>query len=220
MPATAIVSYDGTANDADALTLARVLGEAGARLVLAYVLHSAQAADSDAARALLERGAAALGAADVRTRLVAHPSTSDGLGQLAAREAAALIVFGSAYRTPVGRVAPQTSTQRLLDGGATAIAIAPAGYDGREIHTIGLLAELDDVAAIDTAHALASHYAATVTDSGNGVDLLIVGSRPQARAGTTLLCARTEGAIFDSTAPVLVTARGVALDFRTELYLA
>ena len=220
MPATAIVSYDGTANDADALTLARVLGEAGARLLLAYVLHSAQAPEADAARALLRRGAALLGDTDAETRLVAHPSTSDGLGRLAAREGAALIVFGSAYRTPVGRVAPQTSTQRLLDGGSTALAIAPAGYDGREIRTIGLLAGLDDVAAIDTAHALATHYSAAVTDHGQGVDLLIVGSRPQARTGTTLLCARSESAIFDATAPVLVTARGVALDFRTELYLA
>jgi len=220
MPATAIVSYDGTANDADALTLARVLGEAGARLMLAYVLHSAQAAAAEAARELLRRGAAALEEPGADTRLVAHPSTSEGLRQLAAREAAQLIVFGSAYRTPVGRVVPQTSTQRLLDGGATAIAIAPAAYDAREIRTIGLIADLDDVAAIDTAHALASHYGAAVTDHGRGVDLLIVGSRPQARPGTTLLSARTEGAIVEATAPVLVTARGVALDFRAELYLA
>ena len=220
MPATTIVSYDGTDNDADALTLARVLGEAGARLVLAYVLHGARAPDVDAARKLLRRGAEILDQPGTETRLIAHPSTSEGLRQLAAREAAQLIVFGSAYRTPLGRVAPQTSTQRLLDGGTTAIAIAPAAYDAREIHTIGLLAELDDVAAIDTAHALASHYAAVVTDHGHGVDLLIVGSRPQARTGTTLLCAQTESAIFEATAPVLVTTRGVALDFHTELYLA
>jgi hypothetical protein len=220
MSLTTIVSYDGTPNDADALTLARVLGEAGARLILAYVRHDAAAADAEFAQELLDRGAAAMGEADVGTRAVVHASTSEGLKELARIEEADLILFGSDYRTPSGRVAPQQSTQKLLDGGRTAIAIAPAGYEERPIRIIGLLAGLDDEAAIDTAHALANHFAAIVTDTSYGVDLLIVGSRPEAQQGRTLLSARAENAIVDTAAPVLVVARGVAVDFQSELYIA
>ena len=220
MSLTAIVSYDGTRNDEDALTLARVLGEAGAQLVLAYVRHDARAADADFAQELLDRGADTLGEAEVETRVVVHASTSEGLKELARSEEAELIVFGSEYRTPAGRVAPQKSTQKLLDSGPTAIAIAPAGYEERPIRIIGLLAGLDDEAAIDTAHALANHFGAIVTDTNYGVDLLIVGSRPEAHAGRTLLSAQAENAIVDTGAPVLVVARGMAVDFRSELYIA
>ncbi len=217
---TTIVSYDGTRNDADALTLARVLGEAGAHLVLTYVRHHADARDEDEASALLERGATALGDADVETRVVINASTSRGLRELAQALDAQLIVFGSEYRTPTGRVAPQQSTQQLLDGGPTAIAIAPAGYSQRPIMTIGLLAGLDDEAAIDTAHALANQFGATVTDSNHGVDLVIMGSRPEAQPGHILLSAQAENAITETRAPVLVVARGAAVEFQPQIYIA
>lgn len=220
MPLTTIVSYDGTPNDADALTLARELGQAGARLILAYVRHDPAAADAEFAQALLDRGASALGDDEVATRVVVHASTSEGLKELARSEGAQLIVFGSGYRTPAGRVAPQQSTQQLLDGGRTAIAIAPAGYQARQICTIGLLAGLDDEAAIDTAHALANHFAATVTDTSYGVDLLIVGSRREAQPGRTLLSAQAQNAIEGTAAPVLVVARDVAVALAPELYIA
>lgn len=220
MSLPAIVSYDGTANDEDALRLARVLGEAGARLILAYVRHRADGPDEQSAHELLERGATDLDAVGVQTRMVVHASTSEGLAQLARAERAEVIVFGSDYRTPTGRVAPQASTQKLLDGGSTAIAIAPSGYDERPVRTIGLLAGLDDVAAIDTAHSLANHFAADVTDRAYGVDLLVVGSSPQAREGRTLLSAAAENAIIGATAPVLVVGRGVAVEFGAELYIA
>src|SRR5579863_6394571 len=148
MPLTTIVSYDGTPNDDDALTLARVLGDAGAKLVLAYVRHDADARDAGEAQALLDRGVAALGDETAETRVVVNASTSEGLKDVVSREGAQLIVFGSDYRTPGGRIAPQLSTQALLQGGPAAIAIAPAGYQEREVRTIGLLAGLDDAAAI------------------------------------------------------------------------
>ena len=137
-----------------------------------------------------------------------------------ASESAQLIVFGSDYRTANGHVAVQHTTQSLLEGGCVAIAIAPAGYravrDPR-IQTIGLLAGLDDHAAIDTAHRLATHFVAGVTDTHHGVDLVIVGSRPEAPAGQVMVSARSQNAIAESTAPVLVVARGVALDFDSAL---
>ena len=70
-----------------------------------------------------------------------------------------MIVFGSDYRTANGHVAPQHTTQALLEGGCAADrdrarpATAPSASP--RIQTIGLLAGLDDHAAIDTAHRLA-----------------------------------------------------------------
>jgi nucleotide-binding universal stress UspA family protein len=219
MSLTTIVSYDGTPNDDDALTLARVLGEAGAKLVLAYVRHDADARDAEEAQAMLDRGLAALGDNAAETRVVVSASTSEGLKDLARREGAQLIVFGSDYRTPAGRIAPQQSTQALLQGGSAAIAIAPAGYQTTAIKTIGLLAGLDDGAAIDTAHALANQFGATVTDKNYNVDLLIVGSRPEAQDGQTMISAQAENAIVGTSAPVLVVGRGAAVDFRSQLYI-
>src|ERR1700722_6225481 len=101
----AIVSYDDTPNDHDALMLARVLADAGARLTLAYVRHTTQAQrareelEEHEAEALLERGARWLGVEDVEHRVVVSASTGDGLAWLAEREEADMIVFGSDYRT-------------------------------------------------------------------------------------------------------------------------
>ena len=226
---TAIVSYDGTLNDEDALGLANVLHQAGLDLILTYVRHaklaerSREELEEHEANELLERGARRLGNLEVERRVVVHASTGEGLRQLAEQSGAELIVFGSDYRTAAGHVQPQASAQRLLEGGHASLAIAPAGYGAErshEINTIGLLAELDDHAAIDTAHSLSSHYEATVTNTGHGVDLLIVGSRREASQGQVLVSARAQNAIENASSPVLVIARGVALEFRAPLYIS
>jgi nucleotide-binding universal stress UspA family protein len=226
---SAIVSYDGTLNDEDALGLASVLGEAGVDLVLAYVRHSKvsersrEELEEHEAEELLERGARWLGNLDVERRVVVHASTGEGLRTLAQHTDAELIVFGSDYRTPAGHVVPQASAQRLLEGGHTSLAIAPAGYAAtreHEIRRLGLLAGLDDHAAIDTAHALASHFDATVTGALHGVDLLIVGSRPEAGEGQVLVSAQAQNAIENASCPVLVVARGVPVYFRASLYVS
>lgn len=226
---TAIVSYDGTLNDQDALGLAGMLAESGLQLVLAYVRHSTvserarEELEEHEAEELLERGARWLGDLDVERRVVVHASTGEGLRRLAEQTEADLIVFGSDYRTSAGHVVPQASAQRLLEGGHTSLAIAPAGYAAvreHEIHTLGLLSDLDDHGAIDTAHALAAHYGATVTGAGHGVDLLIIGSRPEAAPGQVLVSARAQSAIEAATCPVLVVARGVPVRFRSSLYVS
>jgi nucleotide-binding universal stress UspA family protein len=100
MAPTTIVSYDGTSNDDDALELARVFGEAGAELVLAYVRHSTRTdagrerLEENQAEALLERGSAALDGIETRRQVVVHASTAQGLKELAKHEQADLIVFG------------------------------------------------------------------------------------------------------------------------------
>ena len=128
-----IVSYDGTANDDDALALARMLAGSGATLALAYVRHSREydprreeLAQHDAERRL-ELGATWLGDPDVPVHVVVSASTGEGLAQLADSEGASIVVFGSDYRTTPGRVEPGTSAQRLLEGGPIAVAVAAAG---------------------------------------------------------------------------------------------
>ena len=130
---TIIVSYDGTANDDDALALGRLLAGTGATLELAYVRHSREfdpgreeIAQHDAERRLA-LGAAWLQDPDLPQHIVISASTGEGLGKLAESEGASLIVFGSDYRTPPGRVEPGTSAQHLLEGGTIAVAVAPAG---------------------------------------------------------------------------------------------
>jgi len=224
MPFNAIISYDGTTNDDDAIALGSVLNGVGAKPILAYVHHDAgrgahSPIEDPDAQARLDRGTEHFGAT-TETRIVHNASTSDGLKELAATEDAELVVFGSAYRTPIGRVVPQQTTEIMLDNGPVAVAIAPAGYRARPIRTIGLLASLDNSAAIDTAHSLARAFGANVVDDLVNVDLLVVGSRPETEASKVLLSARAENAIIDTTAPVLVVRRGVALSFTQPAFAA
>ena len=188
MAPRAIISYDDTPGDHDALMLGRILADAGASLTLAYVRHCTQTSareelEEHEAETLLERGADWFSGLGVDTRVVVSPSTADGLRQLAEQEEADIVVFGSDYRTAPGHVAPQRSTQAMLEGGATAVAIAPAGYHGAwapRIHRIGVLAIPGDDATIATARALADSFGATLTRDEHQVDLLVVGSRLEA----------------------------------------
>ena len=122
MAIKAIVSYDDTPNDHDALMLGRVLAQAGAELTLAYVRHTTQSErrreelEEHEAEALLERGARALDGLEVERRVIVSGSTPEGLRWLAEQEDADIVVFGSDYRTPAGHVSPQHSSVRLLDG--------------------------------------------------------------------------------------------------------
>jgi nucleotide-binding universal stress UspA family protein len=216
-----IVSYDDTLNDQDALALGRVLAHAGAELELAYVRHTTQSRRSreeleeHEAEALLERGARWLGDPDVPRRVLVSASTGEGLGRYAEQEEADVIVFGSDYRTAAGHVQPGTSAQRLIEGGPAALAIAPASYRELEpqIRSVGVLAVPGDDAAIETARGLADAFGATVTRDERRVDLLVVGSRPEAPHGRVLVTGQAQYAIETSTAPVLVVPRGVAVRF-------
>src|SRR5258708_13170887 len=103
MATTAIVSYDDTPNDHDALMFAGVLADAGAELILTYVRHTTQAErereqlEEHEARALLERGPRTLGDLDVERRIVVSPSPAEGIRWLAAHHHPHIAVFGSDY---------------------------------------------------------------------------------------------------------------------------
>ncbi|HWE11547.1 MAG TPA: universal stress protein [Solirubrobacteraceae bacterium] len=220
----AIVSYDDTQNDHDALMLGRILRDAGAELTLAYVRHAQhrrlerEQFSQQEAEQLLERGARWLDDPHIRRRVVVSPSTGQGLGWLTGQEGADLLVFGSDYRTPRGHVAIGRSAQTLLEGGPAALSLAPAAFATGaedEIRTIGILRGSADEAAIETAFSLARRMDATVVDNERGVDLLIVGSRREAREGRVMITSNARNAIEQATAPVLVVARGVPLHFDT-----
>jgi nucleotide-binding universal stress UspA family protein len=222
MSINAIVSYDDTANDHDALVLGRLLADAGAELTLAYVRHATQVEhtreelEEHEAEALLERGARWLEDPNVTRRVVVSGSTAEGLKWLAEQEDAQIVVFGSDYRTASGHVAPGRSAQALLEGGPAALAIAPANYragDASGIGTVGVLAGVGDGAALETARELADAFGAKLTSNDRNVDLLVVGSRAEAPEGRVLITAQAQNAVENATAPVLVLARGVALQF-------
>ncbi|HVY96783.1 MAG TPA: hypothetical protein VHA54_07475 [Solirubrobacterales bacterium] len=212
-----IVSYDDTDNDRDALALGRLLALPGAELALAYVRHSfGESLDQHAAEDLLARGAESVGTPDMPKYVVINPATSIGLAELVEQEGAAVLVFGSEYRTAKGLVKPGISAHKLLLGGSSAIAVAPAGLWSEDDLTVGTVGVIDegDVAARQTAESLAGALGATVVEHGSGkLDLLVVGSRKEAPEGKVVLSAASDYAVEAANFPVLVIPRGTAVDF-------
>jgi nucleotide-binding universal stress UspA family protein len=196
-----IVSYDGTPNDDDALALGKLLARTGATLALAYIRHAREfdprreeLAQHDAERRL-EQGAAWLEDPTIPKHVVFSGSTGEGLEQLAEAEQASVIVFGSDYRTPLGRAEPGTSAQRLLEGGPVAIAVAAAGLRGvgdARIGSIALASADGDTAARESAEALAGKLGAKIVELGETeVDLIVVGSQPGGSSGRIMLSGAT-----------------------------
>jgi len=212
-----IVSYDDTDNDRDALALGRLLAYSGAELSLAYVRHSQGGAlEEKEAEELLARGAESVGAPDMPRHVVVNAGTSVGLTELAERENADVIVFGSEYRTAPGTVKPGIPAHKLLLGGPAALAVAPAGLRSNpslSVNAVGIIDE-GDPAARETAESLAAALGATVAEHGSGpLDLLVVGSRPESPTGKVTLSAASDYAVETATCPVLVVPRGSAVSF-------
>lgn len=212
-----IVSYDDTDNDRDALALGRLLAYSGGELALAYVRHSfGESLEQQQAEELLARGAASVGTPEMPKHVVVNPATSVGLTELAEQEQADVIAFGSDYRTAAGLVKPGISAHKLLLGGPSAIAVAPAGLHANpvvSVNTVGVIDE-GDPSARETAASLARALGAEVVDYGAGsIDLLVVGSRPEAPQGRVVLSAKSDYAVEAANYPVVVIPRGVAIDF-------
>jgi nucleotide-binding universal stress UspA family protein len=218
-----IVSYDGTENDTDALALGQLLAAAGGSLLLAYVRHAAEPDPQREklaqieANDLLANGARWLGDPDVPCHVVVSASTPEGLRDLAEREDASLIVFGSEYRTAPGHVQPGTSAQRLLEGGPLPIAVAPAALRTLAPLTIDTIASVGgpgDPGPSETAASLAKKLGATVVarvDEASG--LVVIGSRAGTAAGRVTLSAAAQYLLELLRCPALVLPHGVALRF-------
>jgi nucleotide-binding universal stress UspA family protein len=216
-----IVSYDGTANEVDAIALGRAFGQAGAEVSLAYVRHTPE---TDSAReeiaqreaqGLLDRGVELLGDPDAKRHVVTSRSTPEGLAALAASEGADAIVFCSDSHTAKGHIGIGNSAQRLLEGGATAVAIAPAGLaervEGAPVARIVAIGD-GDGGARETAEALAGALGASVAPVVNDdADLLVIDSRPDAGAGRVSISSSAAHLIDTAACSVLVLPRGAKL---------
>ena len=221
MSTDVIISYDGTANDDDALALGRLLAPNSTSVALAYIRHSPEfdpkreeLARHDAERRL-EQGAARLGKPDLPRHVVFSASTGAGLEDLASSEGASLIVFGSDYRTPPGHAEPTTSAQRLLEIGGIGIAVAAAGLRDNpdaSIDSIAVPAVVEDESAKQTAETLAQKLGATVhAAEAADADLIVVGSQPGAPAGRVVLSGSARTMLDASRGSVLVVPSGKPL---------
>jgi len=222
MSTALIISYDGTANDDDALALGKMLAPAGFTPVLAYVRHAREfdpqreeLAKHDAEKRL-ERGAALLGNPECRREVLFGAATGETLEQLAGTAGASLVVFGSDYRTPPGSSQPGTSAQHLLEGGAVSVGVAAAGLRTRLNEPIELIAipvagpRNED--ARQTAGALAEGLGAKVEESpAEPADLIVVGSQPDAPAGRVVVGGDVRVELERARSSVLVVPAGAPL---------
>jgi nucleotide-binding universal stress UspA family protein len=216
-----IASYDGTANEDDAITLGRLLSAAGGEVSLAYVRHThepdrnRETLAEGQAHELLERGLALLGDPQAPTHVITDRSTPEGLAALADHLAADIIVFCSDSHTAKGHVSIGNSAARLLEGGRTAIGIAPVDLAESRPAIRRIVAVGDgNGGARQTAEALAAALGATVAPVANDeADLLVIDSRPEAQPGHVSLSASAEHLIEIASCPVLVVPRGVTLPF-------
>ena len=215
-----IVSYDGTANENDAIAYGSLLARAGAEVSLGYVRHTDQAVSDEESQEVLDRGAALFEGTFASSHAVTDRSTPQGLRVLAEQIGAQVVVFCSDSHTAHGHITIGNSAQRLLEGGPVAVAIAPAGLadsDGVKsgVQRIVAVGEAGgDGSAQATAQALAAALGGEVVPvADDHADLLVIDSRPDAAPGQVSLSSSATNLIEIATCPVLVTPRGVALSF-------
>jgi nucleotide-binding universal stress UspA family protein len=105
-------------------------------------------------------------------RAVGAASTARGLHELAEREQAQLVVVGSSRRGPLGRTFPGSTGDRLLQGSACPVALAPRGLRGHPPPVLRTIA----VAYVDTPEASEAldFAAAMAVHSGARLHLLSV----------------------------------------------
>jgi len=170
-----VVGYDGPERGGEAIALAELLRDPrhgtlvltsaylpspapSAPLVVLPDLREPTEAALDTARAQLE------GRVPVRT-VVVPAAPSRALSETAEREHADLVVVGSSHRGTFGRALPGSTGQQLLQGAPCAVAIAPSGYKGGEIHRIGVAYDgsPEAEAALHKAEGLAVELDAALT---------------------------------------------------------
>ena len=223
MSTKVIVSYDGTANEDDAVALGRLFAQAGAEVSLAYVRHTPEpdSAREDLAQheaqAMLARGAQLLGRPEAKRHVVTDRSTPEGLAALAEREGADVVVFCSDSHTAKGHIAVGNSAERLLEGGRVAVAIAPVDLaesgNGSPIRKVVAVGDADG-GARESAEALAAAFGAEVAPVINeDAGLLVIDSRPEAQEGRIAISSSAGRLVEMARCPVLVLPRGAKLRF-------
>lgn len=208
MSAKIIVSYDGTANEDDAIALGRIFGQAGAEVALAYVAHTNDSAGDT--QSVLNRGLELLGNPNAKGHVVTDRSTPEGLAALAEAEGADVVVFCSDSHTAKGHVSIGNSAERLLNGGRVAVAIAPVDLAERTTAISQIVAVGDgDGGARETAKALASALGAQISPVANEeTDLLVIDSRADSEQGRISISSSAGHLVEIARSAVLVLPRG------------
>ena len=175
---TVLIAYEDTPQGRDAVALGRTFAELmSARPLLASVFTWPRGVDRredlDDAIAAATRGyfdvpAEALVGLEPRTLAVVDQSVGMGLRELAAAEAARLVVVGSSHRGAVGRTLLGTTADSLLHGVECAVAVAPLGYGegpAPKVERIGIAYDgsPESREALGTALALARRLDAELT---------------------------------------------------------
>jgi nucleotide-binding universal stress UspA family protein len=141
VPARIVIGFDGTDSGEDALALGLLLARATRAVPLVAVVHPQEypigvgRVDAEWVAFLHEQAVELLGQArrlvgehtQAEFREVSAPSESRGLHELAETEQADLVVVGSSHRGPIGRTYPGSTGDRLLQGSACPVAVAPRG---------------------------------------------------------------------------------------------
>ena len=148
-----VAGFDNSPSGFDAVALGRQLAVAtGSRLVVATVYplnvlgatavtFDSRVADvmyEDALRTVERARIVLEGFEDWDTVAYAAVPAARGLHELAERHGAEMIVVGSTHRHGLGRVMPGTTAEKLLHGSGVPIVVAPAGWRGSELGTIGV----------------------------------------------------------------------------------
>jgi nucleotide-binding universal stress UspA family protein len=213
-----IVSYDGTANENDALALGRILAGAGAEVHVGYVRHSQELVSDQEAQELLARATELYGGPLAGAHTVTNRSTPEGLASLAEQVGAQVVVFCSDSHTAPGHISIGNSAQRLLEGGPVAVAIAPAGLADSGKSNVQRIVAVGEAGSDGTAQATAQALATAlggevVPVADEQSDLLVIASRNEAPQGRVSISSSAAHLVEIATCPVLVTPRGAALSF-------
>lgn len=187
-----LIGVDGTSHGRDAIALASLLAEPGARLTLVHVqpgavpadvaqvdLHAADPTYYDAGRdesdQLLERERGATGV-DAALVTVPGPAVGPALHALAEQQGADLLVVGACKHRLAGRILIGDDTRASVKDATCPVAIAPTGFaaDQRPLATIGVGFDVSDEsrAALAAARGLATRH------GSNLIALDVVAAQP------------------------------------------
>jgi nucleotide-binding universal stress UspA family protein len=188
VPGKIVIGFDGSDSGEDALALGLLLARATRAVPVVTVVHPQEypigvgrvdaewvAFMHQRAEELLGRARRLLGEdAGAEYREVAAPSESRGLHDLAEQEQAEIVVVGSSHRGPLGRTYPGSTGDRLLQGSACPVAVAPRGLRERPPAGLGTVA----VAFLDTPEAHRALDAAVELAERAGARLRVVSVMP------------------------------------------
>jgi nucleotide-binding universal stress UspA family protein len=186
MSGAVVIGFDGSDCGEDALALGMLLARAtgGRPIVVAtfpedYPIGVGRvdaewvAFMREQAEAMLAGARAMLGDR-AEYRPVSATSASRSLHEVAEAEDAAVVVVGSGHRGAFGRIYPGSTGERLLQGSATPVAMAPRGFRARGVEELGTVA----VAYLDTAEGRAALAFAAALAQRTGARLRVVTVAP------------------------------------------